>query len=97
VFLETLQRWTQERRSDFEARGVEVILSTPSETDKPGQCVVLRRAATEAEVCVWISGECEAAIGSADEVEQVHHDLQSESELVDVLNTLAARLLARAA
>jgi predicted ATPase len=94
VFLDAREDWARERRPELEASGVEVILSKRSETEKPAQCVSLRTAGREAEVCVWASGECEAAFGSGSaEFEQSHHDLQKEADLLTLLDLLSARLL----
>jgi hypothetical protein len=95
VFLESLERWTQARRSELEALGVEVILSEPT-ADRPGQSLVLRTSNKGGEVLLWRSGECEVILVEdvANPPDQVHHDLSSESELEDVLERFVEPLLA---
>jgi hypothetical protein len=95
MFLEALQAWTAERRTDLEAGGVEVILSAVGDTPKPSQWLTLRSPGLEAEMGLWASGECETAIGPvpadpSDPPKLTHYDLASASELVDILNGLAA-------
>jgi hypothetical protein len=78
MFLGALERWTAEHRSELEARGVEVRLSERNATDKPAQRLTLSTQDREAELIVWVSGECETAIGRPDSSvtpEQIHYAL----------------------
>jgi hypothetical protein len=63
VCLEALQAWTAERKAGLNASGIEVALTEPSTTPKPAQWLTLRTPTAEAEIGLWISGECETAIG----------------------------------
>ena len=96
MFLEALQTWASEHRAKLEAAGVEVRLAEPSQTQKASQWLTQRGQTREAEIGVWVSGECEAAIGVPDgsaAPDQMHHELTSGSELRRVLDDLAARVM----
>jgi len=98
MFLEALQAWTAERRTGLVASGVEVVLGDVGATPKPSQWLTLRRPGLEAEMGLWMSGECETAIGRvppdpSDPPELNHYDLASVSELVEILDKLAASVV----
>jgi hypothetical protein len=96
VFLEALQTWTSEHRAELEDAGVEVRLAEPSKTRKPSQWLTLRGRRREAEIGLWVSGECETGIGTPDGsavFELVHHELTSASEVRRVLQDLAAQVM----
>jgi hypothetical protein len=98
MFLEALQAWTTEHREHLEASGVEVVLADATATPKPARWLTLRRPGLEAELGLWASGECETIVGRLDgeasgQPEQTHHDLTSASELLRVLDSLAARVV----
>ena len=96
MFLDTLQRWVADNRAALEADGVTIKLSEPSDTPNPAQSLTMTKAEREADVVVWVSGECEVAIGHVDGVtldaEQTHHDFSSPDQLVAVLGELAAKV-----
>lgn len=96
MFLDTLQRWVADNRATLKADGVTVELHKPSDTPNPAQALTMTRAERDADVVVWVSGECEAAIGNVGgitiDAEQTHHDFDSPDQLVGVLDALAARL-----
>jgi hypothetical protein len=52
MFLEALEHWTEEHRLEFERRGVEVVLSEPSQPPKPSRWINLRSSERELEVGV---------------------------------------------
>ena len=78
---------------------MKVKLSEPSTWDKPSQGVILSTPLREGEVWVWTSGECEVVIGNvaAGDPDQAHHDLSSEQELLDVLESFRERFLTASA
>jgi hypothetical protein len=96
VHLEALRLWTERNRGELEAAGVTVVLSEPTPWDKPARGVSLRTPSRDGEVWVWTSGECEVIVGdvASGNPEQVHYDLTSESELLDVLDGFRVRFLA---
>ena len=95
MFLGALQAWTNENRQALEAAGTTVKLSDPTPWDKPSQGVMLSAQGREGEVWVWASGECDVRIGevASGDVEQTHHDLTSEQELLEVLDSFRVTFL----
>jgi hypothetical protein len=95
LFLETLQAWTDSNLDRLANAGVTVKLSEPSVWDKSSQGVILSTPLREGEVWVWASGECDVILAdvAAGEPEQTHHDLSSQRELLDVLDSFRERFL----
>jgi hypothetical protein len=94
MYLETLSGWVRRSRPDLEAAGFAIQLSERMARTKPSQGLSVSARGREAEIRVWVSGECDVMIGdvTTGAVEVTHHDLQSDDELLTVLDAFGSSL-----
>jgi hypothetical protein len=83
-----------ERRPEWERAGLTVQLHEGPDTRKPVSWVVLESASTEGELLIWVSGECEVAVGNkaTGTYEATHLDLEDDG-IRAALDDLSKRVL----
>lgn len=93
--IETLNNWLAESGAELEALGITAELEhAPTDRSKSAAWIDLASVTAIGRLTVWETGECEIQIAKkrSGDVRTEHHDLQSDSDLLDILGKLVRRL-----
>jgi len=91
--LDALVGWSERNRERLNAAEIAVTLSETSPRDKPSRTLSLSSPRLEADVMVWITGECDVVIGhvASGDTDVVHHEFASDDELFAALEAICDR------